>query len=118
MATSTELQSAAHLVRVGARAGEVYRLVQARTVIGRMHDVELKLSHETIGRRHAEILYDDGAYYLRHLGTGSPTIVNGVDLMQPGVDGRARDTVRLADGDIIEFGGGGDVFRFCAGEAR
>lgn len=64
-------------------------------VCGRLPDSDLVLSHPYVSRRHAEIVCEDGRFYVVDLGSRHGTYLNG-DLIR----GRAR----LHEGDSLGFG--------------
>jgi sigma-B regulation protein RsbU (phosphoserine phosphatase) len=62
---------------------------------GRLPDSDLVLAHPYVSRRHAQIIWEDGKYYVVDLGSRHGTYLNG-ELIQ----GRAR----LHEGDALGFG--------------
>lgn len=88
-------------------AGEWIPLDRIVTVVGRrtlgaasQPDVDLgpRDARRVTSRRHAEVVWEGGAAYLRDLGSVNGTSVNGRPLSG---DGRAR----LKDGDLLSFAG-------------
>ncbi|MFF8828070.1 DUF1707 and FHA domain-containing protein [Streptomyces sp. NPDC015131] len=63
--------------------------------IGRDPVNGLRLSHETVSRRHAELSLQNGAWVLRDLGSTNGTTVNGR---------RVTGTVVVEAGDMVAFG--------------
>ena len=51
-----------------------------RTTIGREASASLIINHNTVSRHHAEIVYSNGQYLLRDLGSKNGTFLNGVPL--------------------------------------
>lgn len=79
----------------GPDKGKVYELPHHEPqLIGRSGEA-LPITDTTVSRRHAELTPDDGAWYIRDLGSHNGTFVNGVRLT-----GRAR----LLSGDQIRVG--------------
>ncbi|MFJ6694754.1 FHA domain-containing protein [Streptomyces sp. NPDC091272] len=72
--------------------------------IGRGTDNGLRLSHETVSRRHAELVLQGGLWILRDLGSTNGTCVNGRRVTGPAV---------VNDGDQVSFGR--MTFRLSAG---
>ncbi|CAM5554520.1 peptide-binding protein [Streptomyces spiroverticillatus] len=64
-------------------------------LIGRDIGNGLRLSHETVSRRHAELLRQGGLWILRDLGSTNGTCVNGR---------RVTGTAVVNDGDQVSFG--------------
>ncbi|AYG79697.1 Glycogen accumulation regulator GarA [Streptomyces hundungensis] len=63
--------------------------------IGRDPHNGLRLSHETVSRVHAELVFHSGTWQLRDLGSTNGTCVNGR---------RVTGVVAVADGDQVSFG--------------
>ncbi|MCX5386334.1 DUF1707 and FHA domain-containing protein [Streptomyces sp. NBC_00083] len=63
--------------------------------IGRDPANGLRLSHETVSRVHAELVFQSGYWQLRDLGSTNGTCVNGR---------RVTGVVAVADGDQVSFG--------------
>jgi FHA domain/Domain of unknown function (DUF1707) len=70
--------------------------------IGRGSDCDLPLVDESISRRHAELIYQDGAWILRDLHSTNGTTVNGW---------RITTAAAIRPGDVVGFG---DLV-FCLG---
>ena len=62
--------------------------------VGRLPDRDLVLAHPYVSRKHAEILYQDGAFTLVDLASRHGTFVNGIHVQRQ----------RLAIKDVIHFG--------------
>lgn len=74
---------------------------QGVLVLGRSRRCDLTIPSPDASRRHAEIVYQDGGYVLRDLGSTNGTYVNGRRVQQHA----------LETGDRIEIGG--DLVTFC-----
>jgi serine phosphatase RsbU (regulator of sigma subunit) len=71
--------------------------------VGRAPDRDLVLSHPYVSRRHAEIVYEDGAFFVVDAGSRHGTFVNGIRV----------DRQRLSTNDALHFGStDGPVLRF------
>jgi len=71
--------------------------------IGRMLDRDLVLESTYVSRKHAEIIYEDGAFYVIDMESRHGTFVNGIRVQ------RQRLSVR----DVIHFGSmEGPMMRF------
>jgi Ca-activated chloride channel homolog len=66
------------------------------TYLGRSQSNEVPLPHESLSRRHARILFVDGAFRLFDLGSTNGCEVNGRRL--------GHDSVELRHGDIVKLG--------------
>ncbi len=84
----------------GELAGEVYRLFEGESRIGRSADCEVATPSEWISRVHARILYQDGQFAIAPLSEKNPTFVN---------DERTEGS-ELSDGDFVRLGR--TTFRF------
>lgn len=62
--------------------------------IGRKPENDLCLPHPAVSRVHAQIVYEDGAYYLEDLGSKLGTLINNQPMMRQ----------RLHSGDRLQFG--------------
>jgi pSer/pThr/pTyr-binding forkhead associated (FHA) protein len=65
------------------------------TTVGRREDNSMVIDDGFISGSHAEVIFDNGAWWLQDLNSTNGTFVNN----QP-IQGR----IRLADGDIVQFG--------------
>lgn len=82
------------VVREGKAAAYDFELKHKVTVIGRGTDTDVRLTDQSVSRRHAEIRVANGATMLNDLQSTNGTTVNGV----------AVTTRALADGDEIRLG--------------
>ena len=75
--------------------------------VGRAPDRDLVLSHPYVSRKHAEIVFEDGAFFVVDMASRHGTFVNGI----------RTDRQRLSTSDAIHFGSvDGPVLRFDAHE--
>lgn len=65
-----------------------------RLVLGRGQGADVVIAESTMSRRHAAIGYRDGDFYIEDLGSTNGTYVNG----------KARRSAELRDGDEIRLG--------------
>jgi two-component system, cell cycle response regulator len=82
------------VVLAGSAVGEMYKVDQERTIIGRGGKAQIRLIDDGISREHAEILVQGNEVFLHDLGSTNGTFCNGVKV----------DTKPLADGDKILVG--------------
>src|SRR4029079_17267223 len=82
------------VVLAGSAVGEMYKVDQERTIIGRGGKAQIRLIDDGISREHAEIVVKDGEVTLHDLGSTNGTFCNGVKV----------DEKLLADGDKILVG--------------
>lgn len=76
--------SAYLIIRQGNRWTDVFRLEGGqRLVIGRASSNEIPVADERASRRHAEIYSEDGAWFLRDLGSRNGTLLNGSKIDAP-----------------------------------
>ena len=68
----------------GRREG-IYAIRAGKYVIGRRPDCQIHLTHRSVSRRHAELIYDHGTLTVRDLGSRNGTFVNSeqVTAVQP-----------------------------------
>ena len=66
----------------GSKAGERYRLLQERTVIGRHPGCDIVVDSGAVSRQHAAVVFADGRYWIEDLGSRNGTLVNGHQLSE------------------------------------
>ena len=89
-------QGTAYLLVVENDSSRIFHLPRAGVVvIGRGHEVELRLDHASVSRRHATIRIDDGVVRIADLGSHNGTRVNGEPV---------GETRVLASGDVATVG--------------
>ena len=62
--------------------------------LGRDRNMQIPLRDANVSRSHAELIYDNGRWILRDLGSTNGSFINGQRVGQ----------MELKDGDIIELG--------------
>lgn len=91
------------MVRHGGRWSDVLRLAPDQpAIIGRSSTNSVAIRSHQASRRHAEIRWDGGKWWIRDLGSRNGTRVGGIPLEQT-VGGRSAR--QLVDGDQIEIAG-------------
>jgi pSer/pThr/pTyr-binding forkhead associated (FHA) protein len=71
---------------------EAYHIEATEAVIGRERTPGAIVLHDpNVSRRHAELMWADGGWYIRDLGSTNGTIVNNVEV----------DSRMLAEGDVL-----------------
>lgn len=85
----------------GDRAGETFPLGKDRVVLGRKPGCDVVLADEKVSGRHAEIVFEDGRYVLRDLGSTNGTLL----------DGRRVEEIVLSPFDVLQLGRVRLVFR-------
>jgi transcriptional regulator with GAF, ATPase, and Fis domain len=96
-------QRAFLVVRHGGRWSDVLRLgPDEPAIIGRSSSNSVAIRSHQASRRHAEIRWDEGKWWIRDLGSRNGTRVGGVPLVSTGGGQSAR---QLVDGDQIEIAG-------------
>jgi diguanylate cyclase (GGDEF)-like protein len=92
---ATEKRDRAYLVVLaGSAVGEMFKIEQERTVIGRGAKAQVRLIDDGISREHAEVVLAGNEIVLRDLGSTNGTFCNGAKV----------DTRPLVDGDKILVG--------------
>lgn len=82
-------------VLTGTAAGQMYRIPEGSTVIGRASNTELRIVEDGVSRRHARVHREGERVFIEDLGSVNGTFVNGEPLADP----RA-----LEEGDKIRIG--------------
>src|SRR5712691_6009756 len=68
--------------------------------LGRASDCTIPIKDRFLSRRHAEIIWDRGTWYVRDCGSVNGTLVNGVKVVDP-VPLRAGDRIALGDSEVV-----------------
>ncbi len=95
----------------GYAAGMEYLLTKEHTVIGRDKSADIALKDALVSREHAAIMYRDGNYLLKDLGSTNGTRMSGTLINQ--ADLHHGDKFRIGDTIfqfILEDTGGGKVY--------
>ena len=82
------------VVLAGVSAGEMFKLQEDRTVVGRGTKVRLRLNDEGVSREHCAFVRDGDKIVVTDLGSTNGTYVNGIKI----------DRKELSDGDKIMVG--------------
>ena len=82
------------IVLAGSNVGEMYRLEEGETFLGRGQNATIKLMDDGISRKHARIFQEGGTVVIEDLKSSNGTIVNGAPVA----------TQMLKDGDKIRLG--------------
>jgi serine phosphatase RsbU (regulator of sigma subunit) len=64
----------------GGKAGERYRLVKEKTVIGRHPGCDIIVDSGSVSRQHAVVEMKDGVWWIEDLGSRNGTLINGEKL--------------------------------------
>jgi diguanylate cyclase (GGDEF)-like protein len=89
------------IVLAGSNVGEMYRLEEGETVLGRGQSVAVRLTDDGISRKHARIVQHGGEVIIEDLQSSNGTIVNGAPVtMQMLKDG---DKIRIGSTTILKF---------------
>jgi serine phosphatase RsbU (regulator of sigma subunit)/pSer/pThr/pTyr-binding forkhead associated (FHA) protein len=68
--------------------------------LGRASECTIPIKDRFLSRKHAEIVYERGAWYVRDCGSVNGTLVNGVKVVDP-VPLRAGDRIALGDSEVV-----------------
>lgn len=80
--------------RTGEQYGDRFPLMSGTTNIGRHPNSDIVLDDITVSRRHAQVVWVDGAYVVRDVGSLNGTYVNQ----------QRTDETRLYHGDEVQIG--------------
>lgn len=110
-ASATKTRHPCLLVVHGEKAGDLYRIQQFETVLGRGPQCELVVSDDSVSRTHAKLLlHDDGRVELVDLGSTNGTYVDGCPVTSSVL--REGDAIGLGVLEIYRFG------RYAESEAQ
>ncbi len=94
-------QDAYLVVLAGSNLGEMYKLENERTVIGRSENADIRLIDDGISRDHAQLVKDGGQFVLEDMGSTNGTFCNG-DRVQRQVLSEG-DKLLLGSTTILKF---------------
>ncbi|MDX2023224.1 MAG: GGDEF domain-containing protein [Deltaproteobacteria bacterium] len=101
--TDSRRASAPHLLRLeGEGHGDLVRIDEAQFVLGRDQQPTLPINHRGVSRRHAQIFWQRGEWFIEDLGSKNGTLLNHHLIGLP---------VKLSNDDLINLGNGA-VFRY------
>lgn len=70
-------------------------IANERTLLGRLDDCQIRIPSGKISRHHCELVFDDGGFTIKDLGSSNGTYVNRV---------RVEEARRVGAGDLISIG--------------
>src|SRR6516225_7182856 len=79
----------------GPESGRQFSLAAGPTILGRQMDCTICLDAKAVSRQHAQILLEDGAYFVEDMGSSNGTFVNG---------SRITGRVPLTENDTLQIG--------------
>jgi two-component system cell cycle response regulator len=82
------------MIIAGSRVGELHKLTQARTILGRSPDAQIRVNESGISREHVELVVEGGRVTARDLGSTNGTYLNGV----------RNDVREIGNGDKLSIG--------------
>ena len=89
------------IVLAGTNVGEMYRLDETETVLGRGSNATIRLNDDGISRRHARILQVAGEVLVEDLQSSNGTQVNGEKVLQQAL--KDGDKIRLGSTTVLKF---------------
>lgn len=92
--TKTQRDRAYLIVLAGSNVGEMYRLDEGESFVGRGQQASIRLNDDGISRKHARIFQAGGEVLIEDMKSANGTVVNGVPV----------STQLLKDGDKIRLG--------------
>lgn len=75
--------------------GQEYEFAQGRVIVGRSRDVDFRIDHADVSRRHAVIYWSEGSIVVKDLGSTNGTMVNGYPVESTVV--RPSDVIRIGN---------------------
>src|SRR5262249_34946758 len=92
-----------HIYPTGAAIGSRYALGDRAVILGRGDDCDVRISDQSVSRRHARIELGPNGYFVIDLQSTNGTFVNNAPVTMS----------KLADGDYLRAGN--CIYRFLAG---
>lgn len=89
------------IVLAGSNVGEMYKLEEVETVIGRATGATIRLNDDGISRRHARVLVEGGEVYIEDLKSANGTLLNGGTVERHVL--KDGDKIRLGSTTILKF---------------
>src|SRR5262245_40115886 len=108
LSTRSQRNRAYLTVLSGSNLGEMFRVEEGETFIGRGQNATIRLNDDGISRRHARIVQQHGTVVIEDLKSSNGTSVNGVAVAN-------QQLHRLQDGDKISLGST-TILRFTYGD--
>jgi diguanylate cyclase (GGDEF)-like protein len=98
----TQRNRAYLIVLAGSNVGEMYRVEEGETFLGRGQNATIRLNDDGISRKHARLFQVNGEVVIEDLKSSNGTLVNGVNVqaLQALADG---DKIRLGSTTILKF---------------
>jgi len=82
--------------------GKSYELYEGKNQIGRKEGNDIVINEQIISEPHALILYKNGKFYIKDLGSTNGTEVNGKEV-EPDVSVELKDGDKITFAKVIEF---------------
>jgi len=89
------------IVLQGEHAGEMYKILLDRSVIGRGRSAHISLTDTGVSRAHAEITVRGGKASIRDLGSRNGTYCNGVEVTEHPLQN--GDKIQLGESTVLRF---------------
>jgi len=101
MRTKTERNRPFLIILSGGDAGQMHKVTDGETVIGRSSTAQVKLTDDGISRKHARIVVDGKAVTIEDLGSANGMFVNGQKVTQAAL--KDGDQIQLGSTTILKF---------------
>jgi two-component system, cell cycle response regulator len=89
------------IVLAGQKLGQMFRIHQSETLIGRAEDATISFPDDGVSRRHAKIVQADGEPWIEDLQSANGTIINGERIQRAAL--RDGDKIRIGSTVILKF---------------
>lgn len=101
LAARSQRNRAYLIVLAGGNVGEMYRVEEGETFLGRGQNATIRLNDDGISRRHARLVQVGGEVLIEDLESANGTLVNGLQVRQQAL--RDGDKIRLGSTTILKF---------------
>jgi two-component system, cell cycle response regulator len=92
------------IVLAGSNVGEMYRVEEGETFIGRGQNANIRLNDDGISRRHARLVQQTGSVMIEDLRSSNGTVINGITVTGPELHAlQDGDKIRLGSTTILKF---------------
>ena len=99
------------VLMTGGKAGERYRLVKEKTILGRHPGCDIVVDSGSVSRQHAAVEMKDGNWWIEDLGSRNGTLINGEKL-------NGQHQLEAAEDEVSRIKNCYEYFEYCQKEMQ